>query len=553
MAKPHVRLRTKTMCDVHGRPVLPNSVNLCIAKDIFPLPVVVSAADVRPPAEVSTVSAFENEYGHLVRSITEYRGLGAKALRSALANRSAIDLTTGKWADTPVLVSSEKVIRNWVDKFGNDNQPGIQISIGSHQGPIATPGDLEDWCGGNLRRYVALGFSGRRAVQKYLREHGIIVGEWVVHKWLDLHSRWTPEQESAALYECPADCLDRYGHVRTTNADLCEYERDLQVWHRVWGLSVQQVVHRFQSQLDCEYKGVSCSVVWDFFQRNPLRVFESWQLLLQGRVATYLVELKARYPYIGPRCIYWNGMHHQPFLRKKLWEEFAVRCDFQASDLYKVWDYVCRPDEPYAAVMPCSKCGYLFPEPKVVVERGYSRNRDGAFVWTCEYCVADGGLCKEACILSYRTKWRQTPEDNASWRRRYSKRSHMIDIESSDIVLHNKHFSEAAFQKSLAALYARREVAREFGCRGTLNQYADFGDKWLLHDEIFHRHGYDVPVPYFMQNANRAAWLRIPESALSERDRISEFEMGRDKAAAAKRKQVTERAEYAKRARAAGA
>ena len=69
-----------------------------------------------------------------------------------------------------------------------------------------------------------------------------------------------------------------------------------------------------------------------------------------------------------------------------------------------------------------------------------------------------------------------------------------------------------------------------------MNRYADFGDKWLLHDEIFYRHGYDVPLPYFMQNAHRAAWLRIPESALSERGCVSEQEINGYRAAAKKRR-----------------
>ena len=167
--------------------------------------------------------------------------------------------------------------------------------------------------------------------------------------------------------------------------------------------------------------------------------------------------------------------------------------------------------------------------------------------------MEDGGLCKEACIYSYRTKWRQHPEDHLSWRRRYRKKSLMFDIDDSRIVLNSKDYSEEKFQKSLAALYARREIARGFACRGELNKYADLGDKWLLHDEIFHRQGYDVPLPYFMQNANRASHLRITESELPARDRISEYELGRCKAAATKRRQVAERTEYAKRARVAGA
>ncbi len=165
------------------------------------------------------------------------------------------------------------------------------------------------------------------------------------------------------------------------------------------------------------------------------------------------------------------------------------------------------------------------------METGSARNRESAYVWVCEYCVADSELCKEACIMSYRIKWRQHPEDHFYWERRYTKRNFFGQQ------VRSKHFSQAAFERSHAALYARREVAQEFACpKRDFNRYGDPGPSWQLHDEFFYKYGYDVPMPYFMQNANRAAWLRIPESALSERDRISEFEMSRCRAAANDRK-----------------
>ena len=74
-------------------------------------------------------------------------------------------------------------------------------------------------------------------------------------------------------------------------------------------------------------------------------------------------------------------------------------------------------------VMSCSTCGYLFPDTSVYIGRGHQWNREGAFVWTCMYCLDDGGLCREACVLSYRTKWRQIPDDHASWAARYPARS----------------------------------------------------------------------------------------------------------------------------------
>ena len=47
-----------------------------------------------------------------------------------------------------------------------------------------------------MRRNVALGFVGRRAAEKYLRETGVSVSESVVRTWNGLYSRWTPKQET---------------------------------------------------------------------------------------------------------------------------------------------------------------------------------------------------------------------------------------------------------------------------------------------------------------------------------------------------------------------
>ena len=57
-------------------------------------------------------------------------------------------------------------------------------------------------------------------------------------------------------------------------------------------------------------------------------------------------------------------------LKDALWKEQAVSCDFEASDLHRLWAHVCGRAEPYAAVMPCGVCGYMIPDSKVVLEAG---------------------------------------------------------------------------------------------------------------------------------------------------------------------------------------
>ena len=89
--------------------------------------------------------------------------------------------------------------------------------------------ELEQHLGPDLRRNVALGFVGRRAAEKYLRERGVSASESAVRKWYDLYSRWTPEQESVALHGDPDDELTWVSRVSTTAADLNEFEVALRV------------------------------------------------------------------------------------------------------------------------------------------------------------------------------------------------------------------------------------------------------------------------------------------------------------------------------------
>ena len=67
-------------------------------------------------------------------------------------------------------------------------------------------------------------------------------------------------------------------------------------------------------------------------------------------------------------------------------------------------------------------------------------------------------------------------------------------------------------------MYARRAVATEYACRGMLNPHTDSSEQWLR--ELFYKCAFDVSVPHFNSNANRAAFRRIPESDLPRADRV---------------------------------
>ena len=143
-------------------------------------------------------------------------------------------------------------------------------------------------------------------------------------------------------------------------------------------------------------------------------------------------------------------------------------------------------------------------------------SQESALAFVCEYCVADDGLCSRACIESLRTKWRVTIHEHLYWESRYplgGGRGH---------TLRSKHFSMAALDRSLAALYGRREVAREADCPKRC-RYGDFWQKsWQIHDDLFYKHGYDVQRPEFLTDAGRSRWLRISGSELLESDRVSD-------------------------------
>ena len=244
---------------------------------------------------------------------------------------------------------------------------------------------------------------------------------------------------------------------------------------------------------------VTYGVVLDFYRRSPPHKFRHWQQLLQSPITEYLRALMDdNVPRWGP--LHWTDKERQYYFLYSLQEDYAVSCEFPAPDLLRVWAHVCGSEEPYDAVMPCGVCGYVFPDSKVIFDPALWRLReltvrhDPAFAWTCEYCVADGGLCQAACGLSFVSKWNSNElgaDQDQHWLVKARKQK--------------KWWSECSegMHRSVAALYVRRGIARALGSVAgatTLNsapfhKYADKGDKHLVHDQLFYRLGYDVPFP----------------------------------------------------------
>ena len=88
--------------------------------------------------------------------------------------------------------------------------------------------------------------------------------------------------------------------------------------------------------------------------------------------------------------------------------------------------------------------------------------------------------------------------------------------------MHCRTYNWAAFQRSIAALYERRRMAQQYGCFAEVGLYYLPGEKWKQHDELFYKFGFDVPLPRFLQNEDRAAWLRMPAAELPEHHRATD-------------------------------
>ena len=242
-------------------------------------------------AEYNDVYVFDANCGSLLRSIPEYRGLKRKVLRSALAQRTAVDLRNGTWTGVPILVS-EKCLRNWICKFGCRDRPSMEKAHVSDTHP-EDHAELEQHHGVDLRRNVALGFVDRRAAEKYLRERGVSASESVVRKWYGLYNRWTVEQLWTAIHEDPDDELAWVSRVRTTAADLNKFEVALRVWRDVQGASVADIVERLRrmtyiGEAPSVYKGVDYATVSKFLRTRPPLVSQhgSSSTLTQGQSGT---------------------------------------------------------------------------------------------------------------------------------------------------------------------------------------------------------------------------------------------------------------------------
>ena len=219
-----------------------------------------------------------------------------------------------------------------------------------------------------------------------------------------------------------------------------------QLYH-VRGFTVPQVVEhlRVVNARTWQCKDVSQDIVSDFLRRNPKYEIKHWQHLLQDPFVEYLQELKAGYYWVPDDILdqlppeAWSRRYnydncapvHQSFFMAKLWEEFAVSCKMRSVDLHNVWQYICKPDAPHGAVLPCCNCGYVFPHTQFIidprrrlnmgeVDGRYAHNcvQESAHAFVCEYCVADDGLCRDACIESLRTKWRRSFIEEQYWRQR---------------------------------------------------------------------------------------------------------------------------------------
>ena len=233
---PRPRFRQKARPDQHGRPIPQHLKRNAQELQEWDIPCVVSPVDVAKLSEITNVVRFEEEYGKLLRSTPEYHGLRHKALKAALAKRTAIHLETREWVPDPIRVS-DKALRLWLQKYpipaGTDELEGQDT-----HGDVSSPAALDAECGYNLRKRIALGFTGYRAAERYLSAVGIGVKHNVVRRWYDVYGRASDDEIMGRYYE------DDDGLRPTvTEADLRQWDEFhclLRVWRDVEELSVEQ-------------------------------------------------------------------------------------------------------------------------------------------------------------------------------------------------------------------------------------------------------------------------------------------------------------------------
>ena len=102
--------------------------------------------------------------------------------------------------------------------------------------------------------------------------------------------------------------------------------------------------------------------------------------------------------------------------------------------------------------------------------------------------------------------------------------------------MHCRTYNWAAFQRSIVALYERRRVAQQYGCFAEVGLYHLPGEKRQQHDELLYKFGFVVPLPRFLQNEDRAAWLRMLAAELPERHRATDAALSWYASAAGRRK-----------------
>ena len=215
---------------------------------------------------ITNVARFEEEYGKLLRSTPEYHGLGRTALKAALAKRTAIHLDTREWVPDPICVS-DKALHLWLQKYhipaGIDELQGR-----NHHLDISSPADLDLTYGCELRRRIALGFTGYRAAERYLSAVGIAVRHQVVMRWYDVYGRVSDDEIQRRYFEDDHGLrpIVREAELREWDAqnhdgpkifseeelarhydmydleDMAPLGSPMRIWRDVEGLSVQQAI-----------------------------------------------------------------------------------------------------------------------------------------------------------------------------------------------------------------------------------------------------------------------------------------------------------------------
>ena len=448
--------KVEVYVDDQNKPIAQEDLPLCGKYLLDNIPYVLNP---ETPKKYDNAKEFEKDHGAMVRNTVVYEGLSHKALASTLARRRAVLIAKdkpGQWIDCPILVS-HRTLRTWNDKYGK--RGALRTPTPKKRTHVTSEMELETCLGDVLRRYMALGFRGRRNIRKYAMSQGIACSEMTSRNWELQMSHRLPN--SISTEKLPA------ASIKTRVQDAVAVHKRLGCsWPKI--VAYESEVHDTSVNIRRLYQHVK--------KEEPLMVVKYWQQLLQEPLVSELQWIKDVCD--DPTMRWSDGTHYseeaaQDEIMIRMSKKTGFQVNLRPLDMLKVWNHVCKE---HGAIMGCRVCLYTFP----IQQMALKQPRNDIPTWRCKECIANSGLCRAAAGLSERPEYHQ----NFGFGNRPTKWPVL----------------NAALRKSANALYEVRKAASAIAPLKSLGRWQDASmPDHEIKDEFFYAHGYDVPKPRVLQ------------------------------------------------------